>query len=69
MRAELQVRKIHDERSEERRLAHRDVELEPAGSDSVAGVVTDLSRSGFRIVTGEALIPESVVWLKIGDLG
>ncbi len=68
MRAELQVQK-YDERRDERSFAHRDVELEPIGSDSVPGIVTDLSRSGFRIVVDEPVTPESVVWLKIGELG
>lgn len=69
MRAELQVQKIEDDRREERSFAHRDGELEPVGSDGVPGIVTDLSRSGFRIVVDEPVAPESVVWLKIGGLG
>jgi hypothetical protein len=69
MRAELQVQKIAEERRDERRFAHRDVELEPVGSDSVPGIVTDLSRSGFRILVDEPVSPESVVWLKIGEVG
>jgi hypothetical protein len=69
MRAELQVQKLGDERRDERRFAHRDGELEPVGADSVPGIVTDLSRSGFRILVDEAVAPESVVWLKIADTG
>ena len=68
MQAVIQMRR-EDPRREARHFAHRDGEIEPVGSDSVAGVVTDLSRSGFRIVIDEPLAPESVVWLKVGEQG
>ena len=67
MQAVIQVRR--EDRRESRHFAHRDGEIEPVGSDSVPGVVTDLSRSGFRIVVDEPLTPESVVWLKVGGHG
>lgn len=68
MRAELRVQ-VNDDRRDERRFAHHDVELEPIGSSSVTGTVTNLSCSGFRILVDETLTPESVVWLKLADLG
>lgn len=67
MQAEIQVRR--EDRRESRHLAHRDGEIEPVGSDSVPGVVTNLSRSGFRIVVDEPLASDSVVWLKVGGHG
>ncbi len=70
MRAELQVRRrADDNRRDARHLAHRDGEIEALGTDSLPGTVTDLSRSGFRIVIDEPLSPESVVWLKVGEHG
>ncbi|WBO21627.1 PilZ domain-containing protein [Sphingomonas abietis] len=68
MQAVIEVRR-DDPRRESRHFAHRDGEIEPAGSNSVSGVVTDLSRSGFRIVVDEPLAAESVVWLKVGGHG
>lgn len=68
MQAVIEVRG-EDPRGESRHFAHRDGEIGPAGSNSVSGVVTDLSRSGFRIVVDEPLAPESVVWLKVGGHG
>jgi hypothetical protein len=36
---------------------------------SLQGVVTDLSRSGCRVLTDEPLAPDSVVWIKVGGHG
>jgi hypothetical protein len=69
MQAEIQVPREGETRREARQFAHRDGEVEPVGSQSLAGVVTDLSRSGFRMVVDEPLAPESVVWLKVGGYG
>jgi hypothetical protein len=69
MQAEIQLRREPDPRRESRHFAHRDGEIEPAGADCVPGVVTDLSRSGFRIIVDEQLVPEAVVWLKVGEHG
>ena len=69
MRAEIEVRRVDEPRRDARQFAHRDGEVEPIGSDSLAGVVTDLSRSGFRMVIDQPLAPESVVWLKLGGHG
>jgi hypothetical protein len=69
MLAEIQVRREGETRRETRQFAHRDGEVEAVGADSLPGVVTDLSRSGFRMVIDEPLVPESVVWLKIGGYG
>jgi hypothetical protein len=69
MRAQLQVLRESEDRHDERKFAHRDAEIEPIGSDGVPGIVTDLSRSGFRIVVDEPLAAESVVWLKVGEIG
>ncbi len=67
MQAVIQISR--EDRRESRHFAHRDGEIEPVGSDSGPGFVTDLSRSGFRIVVDEPLTPESVVWLKVGEHG
>lgn len=69
MQAEIEVRRGAETRRDARQFAHRDGEVEPVGSDSLPGVVTDLSRSGFRMVVDEPLTPESVVWLKVGGHG
>ena len=69
MQAEIQVPREGETRRETRQLAYRDGEVEAAGSDNLSGVVTDLSRSGFRMVVDEPLAPESVVWLKVGGYG
>jgi hypothetical protein len=69
MQAEIQLRRKPDPRRESRHFAHRDGEIEPVGASCVPGVVTDLSRSGFRIVVDEPLAPEAVVWLKVGEHG
>jgi hypothetical protein len=69
MQAEIQVSREPDPRRESRHFAHRDGEIEPVGADCVPGVVTDLSRSGFRILVDEPLAPEAVVWLKVGGHG
>lgn len=69
MQAEIQVRREGETRRETRQFAHRDGEVESVGSDSLPGVVTDLSRSGFRMIVDEPLAPDSVVWLKVGGLG
>lgn len=69
MQAEIQVNRAPDDRRDMRHLAHRDGEIEPAGSDCVSAVVTDLSRAGFRAVVEGPLSPESVIWLKVGGYG
>jgi len=69
MQAEIEVRREGETRRDTRQFAHRDGEVEPVGSDSLPGVVTDLSRSGFRMIVDEPLAPESVVWLKVGGYG
>jgi len=69
MQAEIEVRRTEETRRDTRQFAHRDGEVEALGSDSLPGVVTDLSRSGFRMVVEEPLAPESVVWLKVGGYG
>jgi hypothetical protein len=69
IQAEIQLRREPDSRRESRHFSHRDGEIEPVGASCVPGVVTNLSRSGFRIVVDEQLAPEAVVWLKVGEHG
>jgi hypothetical protein len=69
MQAEIEVRREGETRREARQFAHRDGEVEAAGAERFAGVVTDLSRSGFRMIVDEPLAAESVVWLKVGGYG
>ena len=69
MRAEIYLRRETEYRRDPRHFAHRDGEVEPVGADRVPAVVTDLSRSGCRIVVDEPLSPESVIWLQVGGHG
>lgn len=69
MQGEIEVRRDADTRRDARQPAQWDGEVGAAGSDSLRGVVTDLSRSGFRMVVDEPIAPESVVWLKVGGYG
>jgi hypothetical protein len=68
MKAEIQ--KTHrdggdtEHRRDARHAAHHDGAI-----GSVQGVVTDLSRSGCRVLTDDPLTPESVVWIKVGGHG
>jgi hypothetical protein len=69
MQAEIEVRREGETRRDARSTAQQDGEVNAAGTDSLKGVVTDLSRSGFRMLVDEPLAPESVVWLKVGGYG
>jgi len=69
MQGEIEVRRDGETRRDARQVAQREGEVGATGSDSLKGVVTNLSRSGFRMLVDEPIAPESVVWLKIGGYG
>jgi hypothetical protein len=64
MKAEIQTMLDIEHRRDARHAAHHQGEI-----GSVHGTVTDLSRSGCRVLTEIALLPESVVWIKVGGHG
>jgi hypothetical protein len=68
MKAEVQLRREPDHRRDARHAAQYPGEV-ASGSEAVVATVTDLSRSGCRVVIAEALQPDSVIWLKVGGHG
>jgi hypothetical protein len=69
MRAEIQLGGATDHRRDARHSSHRSGELESAEAKCLPAVVTNLSRSGCRVVIDQPLAADSVIWLKIADHG
>jgi len=69
MQGEIEVRREGETRRDARQVAQHEGEVAATGSDSLKGVVTNLSRSGFRMLVDEPIAPETVVWLKVGGYG
>ena len=67
VRAELQLSRS-DQRDSERYDLHVEAGVRRSGSIAVPAVVTDLSRTGFRVEAEERLPLDTVVWLKLGTL-
>jgi hypothetical protein len=67
VRAELQLSRS-DQRDSERFDTRMEAGVRRSGSVSVPAVVTDLSRTGFRVEADERLPLDTVVWIKLGTL-
>jgi hypothetical protein len=71
MRAEVEFHPgdaMADARTSQRAETHVEGHLRSWGTTRIAGIIKDLSRSGFRIEVEQPLPMDSVVWLKVADL-
>ncbi len=69
MKAEVQLGREPDHRRDARHVAQHEGEIGASGAGTLPATVTDLSRSGCRVVIDQALAPESVIWLKVAGHG